>query len=489
MIYGNLAAICGMQGRFPELIDLLKTTLQLNPNCPEAHSNLGNALKEQGDLSAAIAAYNTALQLSPNHPNTHNNLGNALKDQGDLTAAIASYNTALKLNPNHPEFHYNLGNALKEQGDIRAAIAAYNTALQLNPNHPDAYNNLSTAELQIGDFKSGWERYEYRFQAKSNKGILNAKPNCPRWDGKPLSPQDQLLLISEQGLGDTLQFMRYAIALRDKGIAVSLCAQPKLHTLIQASGLDPSPLTPEQANQVTDGQWIPLLSLPRHLEVSPDNPIISEPYIKTTDELISKWENIFSKEKRPIIGVNWQGNREDNRKAGRSFPVEHLRDIAKELGALLVYLQRQTNQAGLRPVSANKSFAAAQAEIYRLADSDLPADFAEYSAVVANCDLVISTATTLCHLAAAMGKTTWTLLQKTPEWRWGLEGDSSFWYPSMRLFRQQERGNWNEVLERAAVELKGHFGNASATQPAATTADKKGKIKHAVTPLSPLINP
>ena len=117
-----------------------------------------------------------------------------------------------------------------------------------------------------------------------------------------------LELMAEQGLGDTLQFMRYAIALRDQGICVSLCAQTQLHNLIKTSGLHRSPLTPEQASQVTEGEWIPLLSVPRSLEVSPENPIITEPYIKTTEELVNKWAGILSTQERPIIGINWQGN-------------------------------------------------------------------------------------------------------------------------------------------------------------------------------------
>ncbi|MCT0214745.1 tetratricopeptide repeat protein, partial [Synechococcus sp. CS-1330] len=130
IVYCNLAAICGMQGRFDDLIELLKKALQLKPNYPDAHNNLGVALKEQGDLDAAIASYNSALQLKPNYPEAHNNLGNALKEQGDLDAAIASYNTALQLKPNYPEAHNNLGVALQEQGDLDAAIASYNSALQ-----------------------------------------------------------------------------------------------------------------------------------------------------------------------------------------------------------------------------------------------------------------------------------------------------------------------------------------------------------------------
>ena len=289
-VYGNLAAICGMQGRFGELIELLKKALEIEPNYPEAHNNLGNAHKEQGDLDAAIASYNTALKLKPNYPDAHNNLGNALQEQGDLDAAIDSYNTALQLKPNYPEANYNLGNALQEQGELDAAIDSYNTALQLKQNYPEAHWNSALTMLLSGDYKNGWVKYEWRHKKVKDIAKPHALPKCIPWGGEPaLNQINQLLLVTEQGLGDTLQFMRYVNALRQQEATVSFCAQPKLHTLIQASGIDPSPLTPKQANQLNEGHWIPLLSVPRHLEVSPDNPVINEPYIKTTDELIAKW--------------------------------------------------------------------------------------------------------------------------------------------------------------------------------------------------------
>jgi tetratricopeptide (TPR) repeat protein len=224
--YCNLAAVCGMQGRLDEVIDLLRISLRLEPSYPDAHNNIGNALLEMGDLAAAIAAYNTAVEL----------------------------------NPSYPDAHSNLGNALLENGDLDGAIAAYNTALQLKPDHPDAHWNSSSALLLCGDYKNGWEQYEWRAFNEAS----TISPKADQWHGDPpLNKNSKLLLVCEQGLGDTLQFMRYAIALRNQGIAVSLCAPPKLHSLVKASGIDPFPLTPEQANQVSEGQWIPLLSVPR----------------------------------------------------------------------------------------------------------------------------------------------------------------------------------------------------------------------------------
>ncbi len=560
IVYMNLATICGMQGRFDELIDLLKKTLELNPddpdsnyklgkalqeqgdlnaaidsykqaiqlkpNYPDALNNLGTALKQQGDLNAAIDSYKQAIQLKPSSPELLNNLGTALKQQGDLNAAIDSYNKALSLKPNFQEAHYNLGNVLKEQGDLNAAINSYKQAIQLNPNYPDALynlgnalkqqgdlnaaidsykqaiqlnpnwpevlNNLGTALMEQGnlnaaidsfkkalslkpnypeahwnssltmllggDYKSGWGKYEWRSK-KKDPILPSAHPNCSQWKGKPLNAKDQLLLVSEQGLGDTLQFMRYALALRNQGIAVSLCAPPRLHSLIQSSGIADSPLTPEQANKVSEGQWSPLLSVPRHLDVSPDNPIITEPYVKTSDELITKWKDILSVEQRPIVGINWQGNRSDITKKERNVALEEFATIANSRNITLISLQRGARFDEIESCSFSASFTKKQPNINEIANSDLDLDFIKYAAIIANCDLIITTATTLAHLAGGMGKRTWTLIPSSPDWRWGLKGDTSFWYPSMRLFRQKERSVWAEVLQRVAGAIDTEFPN------------------------------
>jgi len=447
IVYGNLAAICGIQGRFDELKDLPKKTLQLKPNYPEAHNNLGIALQEQGDLDAAIASYNTALQLKPNYPEAHNNL-------------------------------------VQEQGDLDAAIASYNTALQLKPNYPEAHWNSSLAMLLGGDYKNGWEKHEWRIKKEKNTLKPHALPKCDQWsDELTLNTTSQLLLVTEQGLGDTLQFMRYATALRNEGISVSFCAQPKLHSLIKTSGIDPSPLTPQQANQVSEGHWIPLLSVPRHLEVSPENPIITEPYIKTTEELHRKWAGILTAEQGPIIGINWQGNPKTEKTGlrGRSLALETFAPITSSSQISFLSLQKGFGSEQLETCSFKDRFVSCQAQV------NDAWDFLETAAIIANCDLVMTSDTSVAHLAGGMGKTTWLLLHKVPDWRWGLEGDTTFWYPSMRLFRQRERGNWDEVMERVAEALQEHFGNVSVpTQPAAAPqpAIKPEAIQDILAPIS-----
>ena len=158
-------------------------------------------------------------QLKNNYPEAHYNLGASLKKQGDLIGAIASYKAALNLKPDYPKAHYNLGNAYQEIGDLTSAISAFKTALKLNPDYTKASLNLAMAELMIGDYKSGLERYEFRFKNKENKSILVSIPPCKIWDGNLNIKNNKLLLVSEQGLGDTLQFMRYATVLRDLEIS------------------------------------------------------------------------------------------------------------------------------------------------------------------------------------------------------------------------------------------------------------------------------
>ena len=186
-------------------------------------------------------------------------------------------------------------------------------------------------ELLQGDYNRGWQRYEYRFKSKKGQGILHANPSCKLWNGEALLKGKKLLVVSEQGLGDTLQFMRYVSALRNEGISVSFCAQPKLHSLIKTSNEEISLITPDEANEVDVGEWIPLLSVPRYLGISPSHPIITEPYIKTKEELIMKWANILGTERNPVIGINWQGSptTEKTWLRGRSIELESFAPITE----------------------------------------------------------------------------------------------------------------------------------------------------------------
>ena len=527
-VFSNLAAICGRQGKSQEMIALLKESLSIKPNYPDALYNLGNilqkqgdleaaitsykkilsvktnypevlnnlgiALKRQGDLEAAIASYRKALAIKPNYPEALNNLGialkrqgaleaaiasyrkalaikpnysealynlgNALQEQGDLEAAIASYRKALSIKPNYPGALTNLGNSLQEQGDLESAIASYRKALSINPHHPDAHFNLSYVLLLSGDYDNGWKGYEWRFH-KREAAETHAHPQVEQWNGHNHCSGKKLILVSEQGLGDTLQFMRYVPYLKGMGMDVSLCAPPKLHGLIQSSGITTSLYTPEEANTITTGKWLPLLSLPRHLNVRSDNPLVDTPYIKVPEQKILKWKQKLATEKRPVIGINWQGNIhiQNSKTIDRSLPLNTFAPIIEMPEFSLLSLQKGFGSEQLTDCFFLHRFVGCQGEISQIWD------FVETAAMILNCDLIITSDTAVAHLAGGLGKPTWLLLRNVPDWRWGIAGETSFWYPSMRLFRQRERGNWPEVMQRVATALES-FASSCVNAPA-----------------------
>ena len=195
---------------------------------------------------------------------------------------------------------------------------------------------------------------------------------------------------------------------------------------------------------------IPLLSILRHLKINPKNPIRNKPYIFSSHELVNKWKNLLLKEKGPIIGINWQGNpdAEKTYQRGRSLPLELFSTITLNHNLKFLSLQKGFGSDQLRNCSFKDHFVSCQKHI------DTIWDFSEISAIISNCDLIITSDTSVAHLAGGMGKNTWLLLKNIPEWRWGLHSDKTFWYPSMRLFRQNERHNWKEVIARVSNEIK-----------------------------------
>ena len=258
------------------------------------------------------------------------------------------------------------------------------------------------------------------------------------------------MVVSEQGLGDTIQFMRFILYLRRKGFSISFCAQNKLLDLIKSSGIIAEPLDPSQIHKIKKGNWIPLLSLPRLINVSPDNPLISEPYVKSNQKLTKKWKNILSDEKLPIIGINWQGNPDAEKTSlrGRSMPLELFSKIARNHSCKFLSLQKGFGTEQLENCSFKDKFVSCQEQINKTWN------FIETTSIIDNCFMIITTDTYVAHLAGALGKPTWCLLHSEPDWRWGKTGEETFWYPSLKLFRQKSPLNWTEVIDAINIKLK-----------------------------------
>ena len=447
-VLNNLGTALLEQGELQTAIKYYKQALAIDPKSPETLKNLGNASKEQGELQTAIKYYKQALAIDPKSLETLNNLGNASKEQGELQAAIDYYRKALSIDSKFLKVLNNLGLALAEQGELQESIALYRKAIFLKEDYWDARFNLSFSLFRSGDYENGWREYELRWHKKIRQYTL---PQIKRWDGCNNLSRNKLILVCEDGFGDTLHFMRYIPCLIKRGMSVAFCVQTKLHGLIQASGITTEIYSPGEIYQYTTGEWLPLLSLPKYLNVRPDNPLVSESYIKAPQEKILFWKQKLSSEKRPIIGICWQGSPKTERSSilkGRSLPLQTFAPIIETIDASLLSLQKGFGSEQLTDCRFLDRFVGCQEEINQTWD------FVENAAIMMNCDLIITVDTAVAHLAAGLGQPTWLLLQKVPEWRWGMEGDTTFWYPSMRLFRQRERGNWSEVMDRVASALQ-----------------------------------
>jgi len=427
-------------GRATAAIDSYTKALAIKPDLAEAYHNLGLTLHDLGKFAEAAASFRAALKIKPDFAEARYNLGNAFKQQGMLEDAVAAYNETLTINPDSVDALYNLGNTLQALGEIDAAIAAYDKALTINPEHVDGRYNLGLAQLLMGDFKNGFENYKLRWQTPQLSRYRRPYRQ-PLWNGQDLIGQT-LFLYPEQGLGDFIQFSRY----------VSLAAQQATRVIVEVptalACLYPS--LPGADVVIETGQspgdfdvHFPLLDLPGLFTANPQGIPASQNYLAANADLMEKWRNRLAAHKGFRVGLIWAGRPGHSNDKNRSIDPALLAPLLEIDGVTLFSLQVERDGEA--------------AKIFGPRVIDLAADlttFAETAAVMSNLDLIISIDSSPTHLAAALGRPVWTLLPYLPDWRWGLNRDDSPWYPSMRLFRQQKRGDWQAVIKRLGQELK-----------------------------------
>ncbi len=449
LAYFNLGNTLKELGRYKEAEMCYLSATRLDPSFAEAFNNLGSNFYLMNKYNEAEKVIKRALKINPNLIEAYSNLGRIARENCKYEQAANYLKQAIRIKPNSADSHSNLGNIYKDLGKLIDAEKSILMAIKLKPNFNDAFFNLSLIQLLKGDYKNGLKNYEYRF--KKNKPIIpHGNIKIKKLKENILSKNENLLILSEQGLGDTIQYMRYVLYLKKQGLNIIFCAQTKLHTLIKASKIDSNPIKPEEAIHINTGSWISLLSIPRLLGVNPNNPIIKKPYIQVKDDLFTKWKNKLANETSPIVGINWQGNKDFERKSyqGRSIPLESFSELLKENKITFLSLQKGYGSEQKINCSFKDNFVKIQNEI----DSIL--DFHENAAIISNCSLIITCDTAVAHLAGGMGKNVWLLLKKVPYWTWGMESDSTFWYPNMKLFRQSESFNWHELMERLSITLK-----------------------------------
>ena len=470
--YNNLALVLNKLGRSTEAAESLRRAIALQPNYAAAHVNLGNLLREQGDLDAAIEWCRKAIAAEPGLVDAHTGLAFALQQRGHLAEAAEGYRRALELKPDHADAlcnlgallngfdryeeaaenyrrvladhpdhaaaHCNMGVALMARNEIEGAVECYRRAIGLNPEFADAQWNLSLAQLVQGDFANGWRGYEWRLRTKRHapRGFEQ-----PVWDGGPLAGQT-ILLHREQGLGDTIQFMRYAPLVAARGGRVVLEVPPQLARL--AAGIK------GVAEIVVAGERLPhfdlhcpLLSLPDRFGTTLATIPAELPYLTPDPEAVEHWRLKLGDGPRLKVGIAWAGNRSHKNDRNRSVAIERLLPILEVPGIRWFSLQ-----------VGERAGDVARLPIGMVADlSGQLGDFGDTAAVIANLDLVIAVDTAVAHLAGALGRPVWTMLAFAPDWRWLLDRGDSPWYPSSRLFRQARPGDWDGVLSQIRQAL------------------------------------
>jgi tetratricopeptide (TPR) repeat protein len=429
-----------------------RSALAIDPNLAIAHCNLAALLLETGRATDAQTHCQAALAVTPTDPDVLNVSALLHKSRGDLTTAESLARTGLARNPRHVFLRLTLGSVLNDRGLLPEAEASFNEALTQDPDSSSARYNLGTLTLLRGDYRRGFELYESRFEAfrtaTTNAHALRAiLGEQQRWRGEPLAKR-ALLVWTEQGYGDAIMMTRYLPMLKEAGAArVTVLCELELQRLMASiPGVDAVVGHIDEAGGDTSRLHCPIMSLPHLMRTSYDDvPAPRAPRVPS--ELIKQWELRLTGLQFPRVGVSWKGSPKLLDDAQRSIAPELLRPLL-DTGARLVSLQKAAKDALQRE------------HLDGLLDF-MPdcQDFMDTAALIENLDLVISVDTAVAHLAGTLGKPVWLLSRFQSEWRWGLTGEQSVWYPSMRIIRQRTRGDWRETLDGVAAALRQHSLN------------------------------
>ena len=443
---GKVLAALGRQG---EAQACFESAIRLRPSDPTLRNNLAVALRAQDRLDDAIASLRAAVRLRPDYANGWSNLGNLLQEQEQADAARECLERAVSLAPRSVDALINLGAALYRQRRLEEAATIFRRGLEIEPDSPDLLSNLSHAALALGDYDTGWPAYEARWRTRQLAGNWRDS-GSPTWNGRDGIEGKTVLLFAEQGFGDTIQFVRFAPLLAERGARVLLLVQPALVSLIAGMGGIAKVHGFGEALPRVDMQY-PLMSLPLVLGGRPESIKATVPYLAPGPEAASAWRERLAALPGLKVGIVWAGDpRPDQPEANRLDRRRSLR---------FAQLAPLAGIDGVSFVSLQKGAAAVQAKtpLAGLALHDWTGElnsFADTAALMQSLDLVISVDTSVAHLAGALARPVWLLNRFDSCWRW-LDGrDDSPWYPGLRQFRQTSPGDWDGVLQRVRDALR-----------------------------------
>ena len=428
-------------GRYVQALAGYDQALALDPGYVDAHAYRGNALLGLGQTDAAIASFDRALTLDPAMASAFVNRGNAFLQKDAYTLALTNYDQAIDLQPGNVLAHSNRAVALKHLHRHEESLASSKAAIRLDPSCLDAHFNLALSNLLCGDLEQGFRGYQVRWKtatfAPTKRQFQQAL-----WLGDAPIAGKRLLVHNEQGLGDSIQFCRFVTSAAQAGAQVIYEVEAPLYGLMQSLGGVHTLVRQREPLPAFD-YYCPVMSLPVALGTRLDNIPAPTPYLRAPAAKLLQWKQRLGTAPGPRIGLIWSGSPSHKGDRHRSIALGALLQ-ALPLGPQYISLQKELRQ--------NDATALAQVPGLQHFGDEI-VDFSDTAALCTLMDLVIAVDTSVAHLTGALGTPIWLLLPHLPDWRWLLDRSDTPWYPQMRLFRQENVGDWGPVFDRVHAQI------------------------------------
>lgn len=433
------------KGAIADALPHIRAAIALRPQMPQAYFNLGRALKGTGEWREALAALRTAVQQAPAYAEAWYELATVQERVEDSVASLASCERALALRPDLAEAWVARGDAFTSLADVNQAVICYRTAVERAPQFGVARYQLSLALLGAGEYAEGWQHYESRSDPSIPGAVTPPMMPMPMWQGEDLAGK-RLLVLTEQGYGDHVQFARFVPRLAERDIEVVLGASPQMCALSSTlAGVTRVVSQVDEAWASSAERWTFIGSLPLRLNIGAYNLAMNAPYLRANEKRVAHWRaRLTGLDAKLKVGLVWAGRAAHGNDWRRSIALQRLEPLGKVADTVFVGLQTGERAHEIDAIAWPAQVLSLGAELQ---------DFADTAALLSALDLLISVDSAPVHVAGALGRPVWTLLPFMPDWRWRGDTEVSRWYPSMRLFKQSRPGDWDEVIERVAAAL------------------------------------
>lgn len=439
IFFHNLGQEIQNIGNFSEAKKFYNKAIELNPESAFSYNNLGIIARDEEKFDDSFIFFQKAKKILPESPYIYENTGLLFIRQRKYESSLEYLLKAVEIKKDESEFYRNLGSSYFYLKNYEKSEEYFKQALELNPDDPEVHSNLAVLYLLRGDFNDGWTEFEWRLKTYNNSLVNSEKK--PLWDGSDLINKT-LLVYTEQGFGDDIQFARFLSLVKKEGTKLILCCKPELTRIFKSlNGVD---MVVNEITNINYDFYFPIMSFSKIFNTGLKTIPADIPYLKPDRDAVKEMKEYLEPYSGFKIGIVWESGFPNITYYHRSTSLEYFFELTKIPGVTLFSLQKSEREQKLKKVPGDIN-------IINLADK--MNDFHDTACIIENLDLVISVDTAVVHLAGALGKPVWGLINYNPDWRWMLNGESSPWYPTLRLFRQKSRDDWKSVFEQVIAEL------------------------------------